>query len=102
MPTREQLLELYRFVQRAVARHRDKGLKVFVVGAVLALAGAVFMPRSYYSEARLFVRFGRENQVAGQVDARQGSNQTGDRIVAHNTDDRKGLHRLFRKHGADR
>jgi uncharacterized protein involved in exopolysaccharide biosynthesis len=30
---------------------------------VLALNGTILMPRTYYSEARLFVRFGRENQV---------------------------------------
>src|SRR3954454_18268274 len=63
MPTRQQLLEIYQFVERAIVRHLKMGLKVFIVGAVLALLGAMFMPRSYYSEARLFVRFGRENQV---------------------------------------
>src|SRR3954451_3112893 len=63
MPTRQQLLEIYQFAERALVRHRKMGLKVFIVGAVLALLGAMFMPRSYYSEARLFVRFGRENQV---------------------------------------
>jgi uncharacterized protein involved in exopolysaccharide biosynthesis len=63
MPTREQLFEIYRLFRRAAARHRTLGMKVFIVGVILALVGAVFMPRSYYSEARLFVRFGRENQV---------------------------------------
>src|SRR6478752_7582811 len=63
MPTREQLFEIYTFVQRAIVRHRKLGVKMFLVGAVLAFAGATFMPRSYYSEARLFARFGRENQV---------------------------------------
>src|SRR6476660_4459756 len=63
MPTREQLLEYCRFLRRAAARHGRTGAKVFAVGAVLALFGTLLMPRSYYSEARLFVRFGRENQV---------------------------------------
>lgn len=63
MPTRDQFIEIYRFVHQAIARHCKRGFKVFIVAAVLALAGATFMPRSYYSEARLFVRFGRENQV---------------------------------------
>ena len=33
------------------------------IAAIVALLGTLLMPRSYYSEARLFVRFGRENQV---------------------------------------
>lgn len=63
MPTREQLLEIYRFVRRAMERHWRKGAVAFVVAAALAVVGTLLMPRSYYSEARLFVRFGRENQV---------------------------------------
>lgn len=63
MPTRLQLFEIYDFVRSALARHRRRGLVAFGLVAVLAVAGAVLMPRSYYSEARLFVRFGRENQV---------------------------------------
>jgi uncharacterized protein involved in exopolysaccharide biosynthesis len=63
MPTREQILQIYRFVQRAIERYWRKGVLVFALAAVLALFGTILMPRSYYSEARLFVRFGRENQV---------------------------------------
>jgi uncharacterized protein involved in exopolysaccharide biosynthesis len=63
MSTQQQIFELYRFVRRAIARHGQKGLAVAVIGAMFALVGALFMPRSYFSEARLFVRFGRENQV---------------------------------------
>ena len=44
-------------------RHWQKGAAVFLATAVLALVGTVMMPRTYHSEARLFVRFGRENQV---------------------------------------
>jgi len=36
---------------------------VAAFAALIALVGTLLMPRSYYSEARLFVRFGRENQV---------------------------------------
>ncbi len=63
MPTRQQILEIYQFARRAVTRYWRRALAVFVVGAVLALNGTILMPRTYYSEARLFVRFGRENQV---------------------------------------
>jgi uncharacterized protein involved in exopolysaccharide biosynthesis len=63
MSSQQQILELYEFVRRALNRHWRKGARVAAIGAVVALAGALLMPRSYYSEARLFVRFGRENQV---------------------------------------
>jgi uncharacterized protein involved in exopolysaccharide biosynthesis len=63
MPTREQVLQIYRFAHRASVRYGRMGVIVFAVVAVLALFGTILMPRSYYSEARLFVRFGRENQV---------------------------------------
>ncbi len=63
MSSQQQILELYQFAQRALKRHWRKGAKVTAVAAVVALLGSLLMPRSYYSEARLFVRFGRENQV---------------------------------------
>src|SRR5438552_16641430 len=63
MPTQQQIFELYRFVRRAFGRHGRKGAVIAAVAAVVALIGTLLMPRSYYSEARLFVRFGRENQV---------------------------------------
>jgi polysaccharide biosynthesis protein PslE len=63
MHTRKQVFEVYSFVRWAVRRHWRKGRLVFVLGAILAVAGAALMPRSYHSEARFFVRFGRENQV---------------------------------------
>ncbi len=63
MSSQQQILELYRFVQRALNRHWRKGAKVAAFAALVALVGTLLMPRSYYSEARLFVRFGRENQV---------------------------------------
>src|SRR6478736_3242175 len=63
MPTHEQIREIYRFVRHALTRHCLKALAVFAGVSCLAFVSALFMPRSYYSEARLFVRFGRENQV---------------------------------------
>jgi uncharacterized protein involved in exopolysaccharide biosynthesis len=63
MPTRDQLFQTYALFARAVQRHWRKGAVAFGLTTVLALVGALVMPRSYYSEARLFVRFGRENQV---------------------------------------
>lgn len=48
---------------RAVCRYRWLGGGVLAVLVPLVVAGTLTMPRSYYSEARLFVRFGRENQV---------------------------------------
>jgi uncharacterized protein involved in exopolysaccharide biosynthesis len=63
MPTYPQLLEIIRYVHQALRRHRRKAVITFGVVAALALVGTLFMPRSYYSEARLFVRFGRENVV---------------------------------------
>jgi polysaccharide biosynthesis protein PslE len=63
MPAPAQLADLYRFVRYALARHRTKAALVFVAVAALAVVGTVFLPRSYYSEAQLYVRFGRENTV---------------------------------------
>jgi uncharacterized protein involved in exopolysaccharide biosynthesis len=63
MLTRIQLIETYKVARDAVMRNGIKGLVAFVVLAVVALVGTLVMPRTYVSEARLFVRFGRENQV---------------------------------------
>src|SRR5262245_47578694 len=63
MPARERLLETHRFVLRALDRHRSKGVTVFGIIAALVMLGTLYMPRTYYSEARLLVRFGRENQA---------------------------------------
>src|SRR6476620_5338354 len=63
MSKQQQILEIYRFARRAMEQHWRKGAVAAAVAAMVALAGALLMPRSYYSEARLFVRFGRENQV---------------------------------------
>jgi uncharacterized protein involved in exopolysaccharide biosynthesis len=63
MPTKVQFFECYGFVRRALERHWKLAAKVSGAAVVLVVLGTLFMPRSYYSEARLFVRFGRENQV---------------------------------------
>jgi uncharacterized protein involved in exopolysaccharide biosynthesis len=63
MSSQQQFFELQQFVRMAFDRHWRLGVNVTFVAAVLALLGTLLMPRSYYSEARLFVRFGRENQV---------------------------------------
>src|SRR6185436_15203845 len=63
MPTREQFFEILGLVRRAVERNWRIGAAVALGVAVVAVVGTLVMPRTYYSEARLFVRFGRENQV---------------------------------------
>lgn len=61
--TLQQLRDLYAFVQQALCRQWCLAAAVFAVAAVLALVGTLFMPRSYYSEARLYVKFGRDHQI---------------------------------------
>lgn len=63
MVTREQFFEVCGIVRAAVARNWRIGAAVSLGMVVAAVVGTMLMPRSYYSEARLFVRFGRENQV---------------------------------------
>jgi uncharacterized protein involved in exopolysaccharide biosynthesis len=63
MPTLEQLHQAFAYLDRAARRHWKKGAIAFLAAGLIALAGTLLMPRHYHSEARLFVRFGRENQV---------------------------------------
>ncbi|HEY2415817.1 MAG TPA: hypothetical protein VGI40_26490 [Pirellulaceae bacterium] len=63
MINRTQIFDTYTIAREAVRRNGKKGVVAFVALAVVALVGALVMPRTYVSEARLFVRFGRENQV---------------------------------------
>ena len=51
------------WVGRAMRRYWRLGLAVLAATGTVVVAGTWMMPRTYYSEARLFVRFGRENQV---------------------------------------
>jgi uncharacterized protein involved in exopolysaccharide biosynthesis len=61
--TLQQLRDLYAFVVQAMLRRWRLAAAVFAAAAFLALVGTVFMPRSYYSEARLYVKFGRDHQI---------------------------------------
>lgn len=51
------------FVKQALWRHRLLALGTMFVLTTLVTIGAVLLPKSYLSEAKLFVRFGRENQL---------------------------------------
>jgi uncharacterized protein involved in exopolysaccharide biosynthesis len=63
MLTPQQFREYALYVQRAVLRNWRLAGGVAAAVVVVTLAGLVLMPRDYYSEARLFVRFGRENMI---------------------------------------
>jgi uncharacterized protein involved in exopolysaccharide biosynthesis len=69
--TLQQLLDLYVYVRHALLRHWRLAAIVFAAGCFLALVGTLLMPRSYQSEARLFVRFGRENRIDPTADGGQ-------------------------------
>lgn len=51
------------FVKQALWRNRRISLAVMFGLLGLVTLGAVMLPKSYLSEAKLFVRFGRENQL---------------------------------------
>lgn len=59
----QQIRDLYAHIARALRRHWKLSAAVTGGVAFVALVGALLLPKSYYSEARLFVRFGRENNV---------------------------------------
>jgi uncharacterized protein involved in exopolysaccharide biosynthesis len=61
--TLQQVRDLYFFLHQALVRQWRLAAGVFVAAGFVALVGTLFMPRSYYSEARLFVRYGRQNQI---------------------------------------
>src|SRR5687768_3845329 len=63
MPTANQLRDLFVYALSTLRRYWRLAGGVFAAIALVAFVGALMMPKSYYSEARLFVRFGRENQV---------------------------------------
>jgi uncharacterized protein involved in exopolysaccharide biosynthesis len=71
MMTSQQLRDLYAHLQRALRRYWKLAAGVVAGAAFLALVGTIFMPRSYISEARLFVRFGRENRLDPTADGGQ-------------------------------
>lgn len=59
----QQLQQIVTDVRRALVRYHRPALAVFGGVCALTVLGLLFMPRSYESEAKLFVRFGRENSV---------------------------------------
>lgn len=63
MPTANQLRDLFDYALNTLRRYWRLAAGVFAAIALIALLGTLLMPKSYISEARLFVRFGRENQV---------------------------------------
>src|SRR5579863_4613029 len=50
-----------RDVYRIIFRHQRKMLAFFLLTMAVATGIALFYPKSYRSEAKLFVRLGREN-----------------------------------------
>jgi uncharacterized protein involved in exopolysaccharide biosynthesis len=61
MLTRQQLRDYLLYARWAVERNWRLAGGVAAGVLVVTLLGTLFLPRTYYSEARLFVRFGREN-----------------------------------------
>jgi len=59
MPTVQLLLEYVQQTREALQRYWRYSLGFFVAVMLLTLVGSFLLPRSYYSDARLFVRFGR-------------------------------------------
>lgn len=51
------------FVYRALLRHRRVAAGATICISLLVTSGVWLMPKTYLSEAKLFVRFGRENQL---------------------------------------
>lgn len=58
-----QFEQIVRDALRALVRYKRYSLAVFGCVCVLTVLGLLVMPRKYESEAKLFVRFGRENSV---------------------------------------
>lgn len=61
--TLQQIRDLVAYVQQAFYRQWKVAAIAFGAACVLALLGTLLMPRSYYSEARLYVKFGRDHQI---------------------------------------
>ncbi len=56
-----RLLPLLGDVAQALSRHKKKAVSVFLLAVGTATLAAFLLPKSYRSEAKLFVRLGREN-----------------------------------------
>jgi uncharacterized protein involved in exopolysaccharide biosynthesis len=61
MSTEQERQFTFRDALRVLFRHKWKGAGFFVLAVAATLAGVCFAPRSYVSEARIFVRVGRES-----------------------------------------
>lgn len=59
MPTVQLVLEYAQQTQAALRRHWRLSLGFFVAVLLLTAGSTFLLPRAYYSDARLFVRFGR-------------------------------------------
>ncbi|MDX1944670.1 MAG: hypothetical protein SFU86_04620 [Pirellulaceae bacterium] len=63
MLTPRQLHEALAHYRRSLARYWRLSLGAFCAVLLVTAVGLMLMPRTYQSEARLFVRFGRENNL---------------------------------------
>ncbi len=59
MPTVQLVLEYAQQTRQALRRYWRYSAAFFAVVMLLTLVGSFMLPRAYYSDARLFVRFGR-------------------------------------------
>jgi len=59
MPTVQLLVEYAQHTQAAVRRYWRYSAAFFIAALLITLVGTMLLPKSYYSDARLFVRFGR-------------------------------------------
>jgi uncharacterized protein involved in exopolysaccharide biosynthesis len=82
MPTVSLLVEYAQQTQAALRRYSRYSLAFFTIVMLLTLVGSFLLPPAYYSDARLFVRFGRtavmdptatatSGQVASLYDTRE-------------------------------
>lgn len=60
-PTLALMTAQAQHVLRAIRRHRRLAIRFFVVVMAAVILVTLFMPRTYQSEGKLFVRLGREN-----------------------------------------
>jgi uncharacterized protein involved in exopolysaccharide biosynthesis len=81
MLTPQQLRDWFQFVTSALKRHWKLSAAAFAIVLAVTAVGLVLSPRHYYSEARLYVGFGRENVLdptasSGQIVSVNESRET--------------------------